>query len=108
MKSNSFALQGRQKRLFICLASTLFVFSAVSHTSAQPGGCYKNTWRTEYCREQREKLLERFTSEIEHLDKQIARDPETADHYYRDKLVVRKGLSVSCACFSFSGKYAGG
>jgi tetratricopeptide (TPR) repeat protein len=83
MKASAFYLQGRQKRLLMFLATAFLVFSSVSQTSAQPGGCYKNTWRYEYCREQREKLLERFTSEIEHLDKQIVRDPETADHYYR-------------------------
>lgn len=64
-------------------ACALFVCSAAFQTSAQPGGCYRDTWRHDYCRKERNKILQRLTLEIEHLDNQIARDPKTADHYFR-------------------------
>ena len=65
------------------LASTLLVFFSASPTSAQPGGCYRDTWRFGHCREKRDVLLQKSASEIEHLDNLIAREPETAEHYYR-------------------------
>lgn len=76
-------MKTNKNRLLMFCASTLFVFSAAFPATAQPGGCYRDTWRTEYCREERNKLLQRFASEIDHLDNQIARNPTTAEHYYR-------------------------
>jgi hypothetical protein len=52
------------------LASTLFVFAFAFQTAAQPGGCYSDTWRSEYCREKRNELLQQYAFKIENLSKQ--------------------------------------
>lgn len=87
-------MKANQNRLLMVFVSTLFLFSAAFETIAQPGGCYKYTWRAGYCREERTKLLQRFASEIEHLDNQIARDPKTSEHYYRRGLIY-SGMLLS-------------
>jgi len=40
MKPNAFDFPFRQTRLLMLFTSTVFVFVAVSHATAQPGGCY--------------------------------------------------------------------
>jgi tetratricopeptide (TPR) repeat protein len=65
------------------LASTLFLFFSVSHNPAQPGGCHGDNWRLGYCREQRDALLQKYTSEIEILDKQLTSEPKSAVNYYQ-------------------------
>lgn len=54
---------------------------------AQPGGCRGNNWRLEYCRKQRTALLQKYTSETETLDKQIAQEPKNAVNYYQRGLI---------------------
>ena len=76
-------MKTHQNRLLMLFASTLFVFFSVSQATAQPGGCYRSMLKYAHCREERNKLLQRFASEIEHLDNLIAREPTTADHYYQ-------------------------
>lgn len=69
-------------RLLMLFASTL-VFFSVSPTTAQPGGCNGNNWRLGFCRERRDALLRKSTSEIETLDRQIAQEPKNAVNYYQ-------------------------
>jgi tetratricopeptide (TPR) repeat protein len=75
------------------LAAALFVFSSVVQTAAQPGGCYSYSWRTEHCREERNALLQKYALEIDHLTKQIAREPKRAEHYYDRGQVYSRLLS---------------
>jgi tetratricopeptide (TPR) repeat protein len=82
MKTNDPHFNFLQIHPLTFLAATLFVCSSVVQTAAQPGGCYDYTWRTEYCREQRNKLLEKYALEIDNLTKQIAREPKRAELYY--------------------------
>ena len=64
-------------------ALIVFAFAFSFQISAQPGGCYSMTWRTEHCRKQRNELLQKYASEIENLDEKIALDPRSAELYYR-------------------------
>ena len=82
MKTNVLDFKFLQIHLLMFFASTLFVFSSVFQTAAQPGGCYSGTWRFEYCREKRNELLQKYALEIENLSKHIAREPKRAEHYY--------------------------
>ena len=83
MKTKDFVWQFWQNRLLMFFASTLFVLFSVLQTTAQPGGCYNDTWRHEYCREQRNALLEKYASQIDTLDKQITQQPKNAGHYFQ-------------------------
>jgi hypothetical protein len=82
MKTNDLDSKFLENALLMFLASTLFVFSFGVQTAAQPGGCYSDTWRLAYCREERNKLLQKYASEIEDLSKQIVREPTKAEPYY--------------------------
>ena len=73
----------RQNHLLMSFASILFVSFSFFQIAAQPGGCYRDTWRVEYCREQRNALLQKYALEIENLDQQIACEPKAAGHCYR-------------------------
>ena len=94
MKTKDFVWQFRQNRLLMFFASTLFVLFSVLQTTAQPGGCYNDTWRHEYCREQRNALLEKYGLEIENLDRQIAHEPNNAAHYYQRGQVYSAMMSL--------------
>ena len=83
MKTNDLDFKVLQIHLLKFFASALFVLSSVFQTAAQPGGCYSDTWRHEYCREERNRLLQKYASEIENLSKRIAGEPTRAEHYYQ-------------------------
>ncbi len=80
-------MKTNQHRLLIFFASTLCLSFSVSQTPAQPGGCNGDNWRFGYCRERRDALLQKYTPEIENLDKQIANKPKNAINYYQRGLI---------------------
>lgn len=65
----------------VCLLA--FVFLSFVQTSAQPGGCYRGVWQTEYCREKRTNLINNLKAQLSELDEKIAREPNNAELYYK-------------------------
>lgn len=81
-KSNCFNLKSAHNRILQYFLVLFFSLLFLNQVSAQPGGCYSDTWQTEYCREQRNALIKKYDSEIKILGKKILRDPKNAELYY--------------------------